>query len=159
MNGMEKRPLPLERGLRAAIIAGLYVALTYFFQPISFGMTQFRVSEALTLLPMLWPEAVAGLFLGVLLANLASPFGLWDIVLGSLTTLLAALVTRRYAFRWPGYLSPVVFNSLIVGGYLSYLTHTPYLLWVGGIALGEGGVVLLLGYPLIQLLRRRFPEV
>ncbi|GAB6877366.1 QueT transporter family protein [Thermaerobacter litoralis] len=147
--------MELRRWLRAGMIAALYVVLTLLFQPISFGQIQFRVSEALTLLPMLWPEAVPGLFVGVALANLQSPFGLWDVVGGSLVTLAAALVTRRWRFHPIGYLAPVVFNAVLVGGYLAYLTHTPYLPWLAWIALGEAGVVFLLGYPLVQILRRR----
>ena len=137
------------------MIAALYVVLTTLFQPLSFGQVQFRVSEALAVLPMLWPEAVPGLFVGVALANLQSPFGLWDVIGGSLVTLVAALLTRRWRFRLAGYLAPVVLNAVFVGGYLSYLTHTPYAPWVAWIALGEAGVVFLLGYPLILVLRRR----
>ncbi|EKP94749.1 QueT transporter family protein [Thermaerobacter subterraneus] len=147
--------MDLRRWLRAGMIAALYVVLTLIFQPISFGQVQFRVSEALTLLPMLWAEAVPGLFAGVALANLQSPFGLWDVVGGSLVTLAAALITRRFPFHPVGYLAPVVLNAVLVGGYLSYLTHTPYLPWVLWIGAGEAGVVFLLGYPLVQVLRRR----
>ncbi|ADU50195.1 protein of unknown function DUF988 [Thermaerobacter marianensis DSM 12885] len=147
--------MELRRWLRAGMIAAIYVVLTMLFQPISFGQIQFRISEALTLLPMIWPEAVPGLFVGVALANLQSPFGLWDVVGGSLVTLAAALVTRRWRFHPAGYLSPVVLNAVLVGAYLAYLTHTPYLPWVLWIGLGEAGVVFLLGYPLLQVLRRR----
>ena len=48
--------------VRAALIAAIYCLLTIIFQPISFGAVQFRISEALTLLPVLMPEAVPGLF-------------------------------------------------------------------------------------------------
>ena len=144
----------LRRWLRAAMIAAIYVVLTLLFQPISFGQIQFRVSEALTLLPMLWPEAVPGLLVGVALANLQSPFGLWDVIGGSLVSLVAALVTRRFRFHPIGYLSPVVFNAALVGAYLAYLTHTPYLPWLLWIGLGEAGVVFLLGYPLLRVLGR-----
>ena len=54
----------------SAIIAALYTALTLGFQAISFGAIQFRVSEALTLLPVLFPQAVPGLAIGCLLSNL-----------------------------------------------------------------------------------------
>ncbi|MBQ3575768.1 MAG: QueT transporter family protein, partial [Clostridia bacterium] len=68
---------------RAAIIAAIYCLLTVIFQPISFGAVQFRVSEALTLMPVLFPEAVPGLFVGCLLSNLLGG-GVWyDVMLGS----------------------------------------------------------------------------
>ena len=84
---------------RAGVIAALYVVLTMIFQPISFSMNspiQFRISEALTLLPILTADAVPGLFIGCLLANWLGG-GVWfDVVLGSIATLLAALCTRQF---------------------------------------------------------------
>lgn len=150
--------MTLRQWLRAALIAALYVALTWLLQPLSFGPVQFRLSEALAVLPMLWPEAIPALFLGVLLANLQSPFGLWDMAGGSLVSLLAAVLTRRWRFRLAGYLAPVVLNGVLVGAYLSYITHTPYLHWVIGITLGQAGVIFLVGYPLVQVLRRRLAK-
>ncbi|MFS8640732.1 MAG: QueT transporter family protein, partial [Symbiobacteriaceae bacterium] len=58
-----------RRLARSAVIAALYVVLTYLLQPISFGQVQFRVSEALAVLPMLWPEAIPALFVGVALIH------------------------------------------------------------------------------------------
>ena len=84
---------------RAGVIAALYVVLTMIFQPISFSMNspiQFRISEALTLLPILTADAVPGLFIGCLLGNWLGG-GVWfDVVLGSIATLLAALCTRKF---------------------------------------------------------------
>ena len=57
----------------SALIAALYAALTLAFQPISYGAVQFRISEALTLLPVLFPQAVPGLTLGCLISNLFNP--------------------------------------------------------------------------------------
>ena len=83
----------------AALIAAVYATLTMFL-PIPQHMgVQFRVAEALTVLPFLFPAAVPGLFAGCLLANLFSPFGLIDVVAGSLATLLACLMTQRMPNR------------------------------------------------------------
>lgn len=101
---------------RSAIIAAIYVALTFIFQPISFGAVQFRIAESLTLLPILIPEAVPGLFIGCLLANLLCG-GIWfDVILGSLATLLAAAAVRKL-HRCPAIAAamPAIFNGLIVG--------------------------------------------
>lgn len=54
------------RVAQGGVIAALYIVLTAMFAPISFGEVQFRISEALTLLPVLWPVSVPGLFVGVL---------------------------------------------------------------------------------------------
>ena len=65
----------VQRLARAALIAAMYVVLVYVFQFASFGPLQFRVAEALTLLPILYPEAIGGVFVGVLVANLLGPHG------------------------------------------------------------------------------------
>lgn len=78
--------------VRTAVIAALYAALTLVFAPISYGAVQFRLSEALTILPLLCPEAIVGLTVGCFLANI--PSGLWDMFLGALATAVAATLTR-----------------------------------------------------------------
>ena len=69
----------------SAIIAALYAAATLLLAPISYGAIQCRLSEALTLLPMLLPQAIPGLFVGCLVSNLLSPMGMnvLDIIFGS----------------------------------------------------------------------------
>ena len=64
----------------SGMIAALYAALTVALSPLSFGPVQFRVAEALTLLPFFMPEAIPGLFIGCFLSNIAGGFGLIDIV-------------------------------------------------------------------------------
>ena len=65
--------------VHAAAIAAIYVVLTMLFAPISFGPVQFRISEALCILPYFTPAAVPGVFLGCLLSNLLCGSGrdLW----------------------------------------------------------------------------------
>ncbi len=149
---------------RAAVIAALYVALVLIFQPVSFGPVQFRVAEALTILPFLMPEAIPGLFIGCLIANFFGGFGLLDIVLGSFATLLAAYGSFRAPNRWLAAASPVVVNGLVVGAYLSVLTGMPMPLSIAYVALGEAGVCFALSVPLAHLLARsplfaRAPEL
>ena len=149
---------------RAALIGALYFLLTLIFQPISFGAIQFRISEALTLLPVMIPEAVPGLFVGCLLSNLLGG-GVWfDVVLGSVATLLAGILARK--FRSRPLLSaamPVLFNGLIVGPvvYLAYVRAPGEAInWIlmyssiGTVALGEAVVCYVLGLPLLRLLKR-----
>ncbi|MCE5195916.1 MAG: QueT transporter family protein [Negativicutes bacterium] len=138
-----------------AMIAALYAVTALALQPLSFGPLQFRASEALTLLPILLPEGVVGVSLGCFLANLTSPFGAWDWVLGTFATLLAALGSRYFRKHfWLAAAMPVLFNGLIVAAYLAYLNDLPYWSTALYIAVSETGVVLLLGMPLITAIRR-----
>lgn len=123
---------------KIAFIAGLYAALTVYLQPISYGPVQVRISEALTILPIFFIEAIPGLFLGCVIANIFSPFGVYDIVFGSLLTLFAAFLTYRLRRKTVlAFMSPVIINALGVSAYLSYLTDIPYLILVAQIAIGE----------------------
>lgn len=145
--------------VQAAIIAALYAALTMLFLSFSFGynVIQFRLSEALTVLPALLPSSIPGLFVGCIVANLLGGFGPVDIIFGSLATLLAALVSRslrKYPALVP--LPPIVFNALIVGTYLKYLYEmkVPLAFSIGAVALGETVVCYALGLPLLLVLRK-----
>jgi len=140
---------------RAALIAGLYVIITYILSPISFGPIQFRVSEALTVLPILYPEAILALFIGVFLSNIIGGLGMVDIVGGSLVTLLAAYGTYYFRDSFIAYLSPILLNGFLISIYLHLLFAIPYWLTVIQISISEAVVVLFLGYPLIRVLKKR----
>ncbi|MGM0409513.1 MAG: QueT transporter family protein [Bacillota bacterium] len=140
---------------RGALIAALYVVITYILTPISFGPLQFRLSEALTVLPILYPEAVPALFVGVLLSNIFGGLGLVDIIGGSLTTLIAAYFTYRYRDSIFAYLSPIIFNGLLISLYLHAILDIPYWLTVIEISISEAVVVFLVGYPLINYLKNK----
>lgn len=101
---------------QAAMIAAIYVVLTYLFAPISFGEIQVRIAEALTILPLFTPAAIPGLFVGCLLGNIVGGALLPDIVFGSLATLIGAIFTWLLRGRRPvlGTLPPVIANVLIV---------------------------------------------
>lgn len=106
---------------RSALIAALYALLTILTQPISYGPIQFRVSEALCVLPLIIPESVVGLTVGCLIANIFGN-GIFDIVLGTAATLLAAITTfivgkninNNILKLVLGELSPCVFNGLLI---------------------------------------------
>jgi len=143
---------------QVGIIAGLYAALTVVLAPISYGPIQLRVSEALTVLPFLTPAAVPGLFIGCLVANIFGGLGIYDVVGGSLLTLLAAFLTHLLArTRRPilAPLPPVLVNSLGVSLYLHLLFQLPYWLTVVYIAIGEMATCFVLGYPLLLIILRR----
>lgn len=151
--------MDLKRLARGATIAALYVALVYLLLPISFGPIQLRVAEALTVLPILYVEAVPALFIGCLLANLLGGLGPWDVFGGSLVTLIAAIVTYRFRNSIVAYLSPVVLNGLLVSLYLTWITEKlPYWATALSISASEAVVVFGLGMPLVRYLRGRSPN-
>lgn len=150
----------------AAIVAAAYAALTIVLAPISYGAIQFRVSEALTVLPFFLPCTVWGLWIGCILANLYTGSVL-DIVFGSLATLLAALLTARFGRkgntvrnRLLGCLMPVLFNAVIVGAVLTWgyqIQSFPgpiasYAFNALTVGIGEAGVLYLIGYTLLRQL-------
>lgn len=101
---------------QAAMIAAIYVVLTYLFAAFSFGEVQVRISEALTILPLFTPAAIPGLFIGCLIGNILGGAILPDIICGSIATLIGAVFT--YMLRTQksvlGTLPPIISNTLIV---------------------------------------------
>lgn len=108
---------------QAALIAAIYVVLTVFISAFNLasGAIQVRVSEALTILPFFTPAAIPGLAIGCLLSNFITGAAIWDIIFGSLATLLGAVGTyllRKHKFLCT--LSPVVANMIIIPFVLRY---------------------------------------
>lgn len=141
--------------VRGALIAALYCAITLLLAPISFGQMQLRVSEALTLLPILTPAAIPGLFVGCLISNVFGGNGLVDIIFGSLATLCAAILTRKFRKNiFIGALPPVVINAVVIGFVLNYVLELPLLPSMGWVGLGQIGACYIIGIPLIYALRK-----
>lgn len=107
----------------AAMIAALYVILTYLAAAlgISSGMIQVRFSEALTILPYFTPVAVPGVFIGCLISNVLTGACLWDIIFGSLTTLVAAIISYKIRkFKYAVCIPPIIGNTLVIPWVLRY---------------------------------------
>lgn len=143
----------------SAAIAALYAALTLLLQPISFGAFQFRISEALTLLPVLFPQSILGLSVGCFIANLLGSPTPWDVIFGTLATLLAALATYnlRRQKLWIAALPPVLFNAIIIGLMLYFTANAgdfALTFTILSIGFGQAVVCYLLGIPLILALKR-----
>jgi uncharacterized membrane protein len=139
-----------------ALSAALYVVLTISFAPFSYKVVQFRISEILTVLPFITSLAIPGLFIGAIIANLFSPYGLIDIVFGSLASLIAAWLTSKMPNRWLAPLPPVVVNAIIIGAVLSIIVKIGVALPAAMlyVAIGQFGVCYLLGIPLLYALER-----
>lgn len=117
---MKKRTLFLTQ---AAVIAAIYVVLTIFIAAFNLasGNIQVRVSEALCILPFFTPAAIPGLFVGCLIANFVTGASIFDIVFGSLATLIGAIGTyylRKHKFLCT--LPPVISNAIIIPILLRY---------------------------------------
>ncbi len=150
---MFKKLLTTRALCLSAVIAALYAALTLLLAPISYGGVQLRLSEAMALLPILLPQAIPGLFVGCLIANLYTGM-LTDIVFGSLATLLAAIGT--YALRRKPLLAaacPVIVNGVAVGLTLALSFRLPLALTMLQIALGEAAAMLV-GFALLGAIKR-----
>lgn len=129
---------------QAALIAALYVVLTYLSSlfGLSSGVIQIRFSEALTVLPAYMPAAVPGLFVGCLLANFLTGGIALDVVVGSLATLVGAILTRRFGKRRIlAPLFPVLANMLTVPFVLAYGYGVEGALWYFALTVGIGEVL------------------
>ena len=147
--------------VQGAMIAAIYTALTVSLAPISFGVIQFRVSEALCVLPFFTLAAVPGLFIGCLLSNfmgmLMGTAVILDVVFGSLATLIGALGSwylRKH--KWMVCLPPIISNMVIIPWVLRYAygAEEMILFSMATVGIGEILAVGVLGNCLLIILER-----
>ena len=161
----------LRRMVFAAMIAAMYAALTLMLSPISFGNIQIRMSEAMVLLPVLFASSVPGVTLGCFMANLIGAMmglnilGYLDCIVGTLATLLAAVLSRKFAdirlknIPWVSVLMPVLFNGVIIGAELAYALMPEamlagFVIFGFEVAFGELLAVGVFGIPLVKAFER-----
>ena len=165
MKNHYKRSLVLTT---AAVCGAAYAVLTMVLAPISYGALQFRLSEVLCILPFFIPSTAWGLFVGCAVANIMTG-NVFDIIFGSLATLMAALCTAYIGKKMQGNkakllacLMPVLFNAVIIGiiiteAYMGLsIFNSPEILALNAfqVGIGEAGVLFLLGYPLMRQLEK-----
>ncbi len=129
--------------VQAAMIAALYVVLTYIANAMGLASSaiQIRFSEALTILPYFTPAAIPGLFVGCFLSNILTGCAIPDIIFGSIATLIGALLTRRLRkYKWLAPVPPILANTLIVPFVLLY-AYGIQPLWLSFITVGIGEVI------------------
>ncbi len=155
--------------VKASIIAAGYAAVTILIAPIAYGPVQVRLSDVLMPIPFLpyfgW-SGVIGLALGTLIANLVSPYGIWDVVLGTIANLLGGIgsyYARRISTGLLGKLIAVVIPIAVVTiliGYilLALIYEIPVFIAVIGVLVGEVISVGIGGFMLITLLEKRLME-
>ena len=159
----------VHRIAATALIAAIYAALTMTLGFMSYNTVQFRVAEALCILPFFFPWTTWGLVLGCLIANLLSPVGPADVIFGTVATLLACLATaalgrgdrRSWVRNVLGCLMPVIFNAAIVGALIAWFEvgglggpafWTAFAVNAASVGFGELVVMLVLGLPLMRWL-------
>ncbi|MEE3482221.1 MAG: QueT transporter family protein [Lachnospiraceae bacterium] len=141
---------------QSAIIAAIYVALTLAFAPISFGAIQFRISEALCILPYFTFAGVPGVTLGCLLGNILGGAALPDIIFGTLATFIGAVLSYevRNISKWLVCVPPILSNTIIIPFVLRFAYGVPdmipYLMLTVGI--GEILAIAVLGNILLAAL-------
>ena len=143
---------------RNAIIAAMYVALTYAFYFCSYGQLQIRVSEILMILPFFNPNYTIGLTIGCLLSNIYSvTMGLTplDMLFGTLATFISCILMSLCRHLLLATFIPGIINGLIIGAELTFLmnidlssSNVPILYWTnfGYVMLGEFIAITILGY-------------
>ena len=142
----------------AGVIAAAYVVLTFIAQTVGLasGAIQFRLSEVLTILPMFTTAAIPGLAVGCVLANILTGCALWDVVFGSIATLLGALGTHPEN-PYLGCLPPIISNMLIVPAVLMKVYGAPESYWYLMLTVGIGEVVCcgVLGVIFYKVIKKR----
>lgn len=147
-----KKNSNLNRLCRMAITAAIYVALTLAIAPISYGAIQFRLAEVLTLLCFYRKDSCYALILGCAIANLFSPLGPIDLIFGVLSTIFSVVCIRYCKKLWIASLFPTI-SMIFIATELTLLGE-PFWFSLLTTAIGEFGVVTVVGVPLFRLLEK-----
>ena len=145
---------------QSAAIAAMYVVLTLFAGAFNLagGAIQLRISEALTILPYFTIGAIPGLFAGCIISNLLLGSAIWDIIFGSLATLIGALITYslRNKSKYLAPIGPIVANTAIIPFVLAYAYSVEEAMWFLFLTIGIGEVLScgLLGMLLLKALEK-----
>lgn len=145
---------------QGALIAAMYVLLTYvsdWFGLAGDNVIQFRLSEMLCIFACFTPAAIPGLYIGCLLANLLMGAIFWDVIFGSLATLIGAIGT--WLLRKNPYLAvipPILSNVVIVSLVLKYAYQFGDAIWFLMLTVGIGEIVMcgILGVAMFYVIRR-----
>ena len=153
---------------RVGVVAGLYAAITLVLGSISYGPIQFRISEVMTLLPLFGKEYIISLTIGCFLANVIGPYGVPDIILGTLATFISVYLvylTGKFMKNKKGYLIiaslwPTIVNAIIIGAVMLHgLFKFPLILSVLQVGIGEFVVITTIGVPLFRFLNNKYSKL
>lgn len=165
---MDRPRKKLKDMIEVSLIASIYTVLTFFAAifGVAYSGFQFRISEIMVVLPVISPNAILGLTLGCFISNLSSPFGIVDVIFGSLSTFIASILTRHLKdIKIKGIpilspLPPVVIGAIYVGLMVSFFNlgkfYLPLFLTVFfNVFFSQFIVCYVLGIPFLKLIEKR----
>lgn len=150
-----------------AVVTSIYAVLTLSLGFISYGPIQFRIAEIMMLLAFLDKGYIVGLTLGCFLANVIGPYGVPDIIFGTLATFISAslvYITRKLGGQNKSTLIiasiwPTVINAIVVGLMLNIFFGLPLVLSMIQVGFGEFVVVTLVGVPFFCFLMKKYRNI
>jgi len=141
-----------------AMIAALYAVMTVFLPIPQYQAVQLRIADCLSVIPFFLPiEGVLGLSIGCMVANFFSPYGLLDVVIGTISTVLGTIgvglighyTTKKFFERNLFFaLLYTAFETGVVIAYLLSLYGVPYIAGFLTVSLGELISIVVIGYPI-----------
>lgn len=160
------KKINIKNMIITSITAALYVIMTMGLAPISYGSFQFRISELMNLLVFLNPMYATGIILGCFISNMFSPFGIMDVIFGTLATVVTMFFIKRTKSLFIATLWPTVF-SFFVGFEIVIINHMPisfsqfdsnmligifmeFISITISVMTGEFVVMTIIGYPLMK---------
>lgn len=136
-----------------ALVAAVYAVLTILLGNFGYGDIQFRVAEILLFLVFFRKDFAIGLILGTIIANAFSPLMPWDLLFGTLATIIVVLLISITPKLWPAIIFATIINGFVIGAELYLILGLPFWLSVLTVSLGEF-VVMVAGYLIFSLLRK-----
>lgn len=138
-----------------AIVAAIYVVLTLALPWMGYGPIQFRISEVMVLLAFIDPLYIPALTLGCAIANLASPFGMIDVFVGSFASFISLYMIHKSKNIYIASIWPAVF-SFIIGLEIYFLSNEPINFWLvtAQISISELIIVSLIGIPIFKMIEK-----
>lgn len=151
----------IRRLVRLALVAAIYVAITWIFGFMSYGGIQYRIAECLMLLCFYKKDYGIALTVGCLISNVFSPMMLTDMVFGTLATVIAVLLIYISPNIYVASLAPVISNAFIVGAELYYVLDLPFWISCAQVAFGEFVCVSIVGVIVFKRLEKnkKFMEI
>lgn len=147
-----------------AVVAATYAAITLALSFISYGPIQFRIAEVMVLLPFIRKEYILGLTLGCFLANVIGPYGVPDIIFGTIATFISTylvyltskIMKDKKGSMFIASLWPTIVNAIIIGTELNIFFGVPLFIAILNVGFGQFVVITIIGVPLFKILETKY---